>query len=270
MHWFTNRTILKDANGIRATATDAHDQLDATIEHVSAMIEDYLGYPVGPMVRTRYLTPRKPSESSRLYLDQPLLAVTTLRTDAQGNASYESTWSTAMYYLAPYDASGDSPPRPYWRIEARDSATSVFPVGITRGVELAGTWGLYDQRKTSTAVLGASGPNATQLTLEVRGASVLHPGQTLRIDTEQIFVQERASSGATGSLTVLRAQNGSPGASHASLAAIDYYTYPIVERAALYECQRHFLGKDTPMTDRGGMHPFTKRSLESLRTPLVG
>ena len=264
-HWLTNRTVLKDACGIPATATGDHDQLDAVIETVSHEIEDYLGYPVGPHERTRYLTPR---ETSRLRLDQPLVAVTTLRTDAQGDASYESTWSTAMYHLAPYDATGDSPPAPYWEIEARATSTSVFPAGINRGVELAGTWGLYDQRKSTTAILGTSGPNSTQLTLEVRGASSLHPGQTLRIDSEQIFVQERASSGATGSLTVLRGQNGSPAASHAALAAITYYGYPIVERAALYQAQREFIAKDTPMTAMGGLHPFVRHMLD--RTPRVG
>lgn len=282
-HVYTHRDAVKDACGIAASSTGDHDQIDASIEAASRLIDDWLGYPFGPQIETRLL---RATKSALLRLDKPLTAVTTLRTDAGGDGSYESTWSTAMYWLNPANATGESPPAPYWEIEQRVSATSVFPVGISRGVELAGTWGYYDRRENSSAVLSTTGGalDSTQSNLTVTFASALHAGQTIRVDEEQMFIQEVTASaaGAGGQMTVLRAQNGTTGATHATGAAIQTYRYPIVERAALYEAQRDFragLGLpaagspefvDSRQPQSADLSPTVRRMLAGFRRVNVG
>jgi hypothetical protein len=283
-NWYAHRDQLKDACSIAVSATGDHDQLDMCLETDSRLIDDWLGSHIYPRVETRFLTPR---ETQRLRLDRPLLAVTTLRTDAGGDASYESTWTTGMYYLNPANATGESPPQPFWEIEVRATSTSVFPEGISRGVELAGTWGWYDQRDNSSAVLSATGGalDATQTNLTVTFASALHPGQTLLVDQEQMFVSDVSSSGAGvgGVVTVERARNGTTGATHATGAAIQIYRYPIVERACLYQAQHDFRqGLADPVAggamfgESGRMpsaqvdlHPRVRAMLRGLRTPVV-
>lgn len=287
-NWYANLAQLKDACGLPATATGDEDQLRACLETASRLIDDWcnLAGHFYPQVATRYFTPL---DTQRLWLDRPLTAITALRTDAGGDGSYESTWTATSYYLNPPTATDASPPEPYTEIEVRQNSTIVFPARVRRGVELAGTWGWYDQRENSTAILSTTGggANATQLTLTVTGASSLYAGQTLLIDTEQIFVVEASASGAGvgGVLTVERGKNGTSGATHASGSAIQLYRYPIVERACLYQAQTDFRqGLADPAAGGAAfgqsgqwlpsaqvdLHPRVRAMLRKFRAPVVG
>lgn len=69
-----------------------------------------------------------------------LLSVTTLKTDEDGDRTYEVTWATTDYYLEPINAPLLG--RPYTRIEV-DSVNGDyrFPTSVQRGVQIAGSWG---------------------------------------------------------------------------------------------------------------------------------
>lgn len=66
----------------------------------------------------------------------PLLEVTTLKTDEDGDRTFETTWSdTRDYYLLPYDGP------PYTEIDVDlDNGLYNFPAG-QRTVEIVGYWG---------------------------------------------------------------------------------------------------------------------------------
>lgn len=69
-----------------------------------------------------------------------LISITTLKTDDDGDRTFETTWDAARdYYLDPVNA--PNVPKPYSRIEV-DSANGRygFPPG-PRAVEVIGTWG---------------------------------------------------------------------------------------------------------------------------------
>ena len=283
-NFYVHRGDLKSALSIRASATADHALLDTAAEAISRLIDDYVGYHFYPASGTRYYTPIK---GTYLSLDYPLLNVDAIQTSSNGGSTYGSTMTSNDYYLAPYNATEESPRRPWWGIEIRPTATSsgaVFPM-ITRGARILGTWGYYDERVTSTAVLATGVANATVTTITLTGATSLHPGQTIRIDDEQMFVEysPTTSTGAhTSGVTVKRAQNGTPGATHASGTAIQIYTYPIVGQAAKYQAQQDYRVKDAPMgampaqpfgTERptmaGGLHPFTRRMLDGFRKPVI-
>lgn len=279
-NYYVTRHQLRDAIGLPASATGDNDQLGMTLEDVSRLIDDYLGYHVYAAVETRYFKPR---ETMRLHLDRPLLAVTALRTDSSGNASYGTTMATTQYDLAPDNATSESPPRPFWDIELRASSTGVFPAGVRRGVELVGTWGLFDQRATSTATL-ATDIGTTATTFEVNGATALHPGHTIRLGGEDMFVLRSpvtATAGTASNIVVERARNGSTAATHSSATGIQVYQYPLVDRAALYQAQEDFrrgladpsaggagFGESGRLAGNADLHPAVRRMLN--RVPVVG
>jgi hypothetical protein len=75
-----------------------------------------------------------------LVLVEDLLTVTTLKTDADGDRTYESTWAATDYDLEPYNAARLSPARPYTRIVTAPNGVYTFP-NIRKGIEIAGSWG---------------------------------------------------------------------------------------------------------------------------------
>ena len=121
--------------GVSDTADDA--VLEAVVESVSRAIDDFCGRRFYAATQTRYFTALR---ADRLLVDD-LLSVTTLKTDDDGDGTYETTWTAADYYLAPYNAQLESVPRPYWRIEVSEGGDYTFPCDVRRGVEIAGSWG---------------------------------------------------------------------------------------------------------------------------------
>lgn len=68
-----------------------------------------------------------------------LISVDTLKTDEDGDRTFETTWGSTDYYLAPINAA--SVPKPYSHIEADGvNGRYWFPSHI-KGVEVVGTWG---------------------------------------------------------------------------------------------------------------------------------
>lgn len=275
-NWYTNRDAVKDALGIPATATGDHDQIDTAIEAVSRLIDDYCGMPMFPRQATRYL---ETSDADCLYLDEPLRAVATLKTDLNGDGTYETTWTTSDYWLEPANATAGSPPRPYWRVETRMTGAQAFPTDQRRGIEIAGTWGYFDETRLTTATL-ATAANSTVGTLGLNGATSVHPGQTLKIGSEQIYVREVDVTAS--SIAVDRAVNGSSGAAYSSGQALSIYEYPILGQAALYQAGQDFRSAGMPMgvaggepfgvqtmRAQGGLHPFVRRMLEPFRKPVT-
>ncbi len=286
-NWYAHRDQVKAALSIPATATDKHALLDAAIEGVSREIDRHIQAQFYPSSGTRYYRAR---ESMRLDLDYPLLAIDSITLDTDGDSSYESTLGSTSYYTLPDNATAQSPRQPIWAIEVRDGAgaTAVFPPGIQRGVKITGTWGWYDER-TETTAKPATGISAAATVWDMAGASNLHPGQTVRVDSEQVTVVSNALSGSataatSGQITVQRAMNGTTGATHSSNSTMSIYGYPIVERAALYQAEMDYRAQEAPLgvvtgdmgggqalrTVAGGLHPFLRRLLdENFRTPVV-
>lgn len=289
-NWYVTRNALKTSLGMLGTATAKHDELDDVIEAVSRLIDDYLGFHAFPASGTRYYTP---TESNRLYLDFPLVNVDAIQTTSDGS-TYGTTMTTLDYFLRPYNATEMSPTQPWWEIEINENTTStggVFPTGIQRGVRVLGTWGYFDEREEVT-VSPASGVsiNATQTTMQLTNSSLLYAGQTIRMGTEQIFLtsvpKTNGSDTATNSdvVTGIRARNGTTGATHSSNSTVSIYRYPIIGQAALYQTGQDFRTKDAPLgipgadilggaavrvSAQAGLHPFTRRMLDSFRTPVA-
>lgn len=278
---YVDRTELKTALGIPATTTGDHLTLDRVAESVSRRFDRHVGFPFAPTYQARDFTAK---HTQRLMLDVPLLAVESIRTSSDGGSTYGTTLAATDYYLAPYNASMESPPRPYWEIESTPNATAGL-VTHQRGVRITGTWGYYDQRRPSSATLATAIATGTT-TIELNFATAVHVGQLLLMGGERMQVTRTPGSASgvhTSTVDVLRGQNGTSGVAHSCGTGIEVYEYPTVGAAALYQAQMDYRALDAPLGTAGGqpfgeqrvnapggLHPFVERDLEQFRKPTAG
>ena len=267
---YTTRDDVKDRLDIGDTVDDA--ALDLIIEAVSREIEHWTGRRFQPVTQTRYYTAHC---GWRLAVDD-LLSVTTLKTDEDGDRTYERTWAGTDYELWPWNAPNDFPARPYTSIQTTPNGNYSFPTG-GRAVEIAARWGYSDVRVTSTATL-AEDLDASETGVDVSSGTVFKVGQTLRLDSEDMEI----SAISTNTLTVTRGANGSTAATHSNGAAISVYTYPIVGEAALHQVMLHMQARGAGISGtlgssefgapirQVGLHPFVTRALQRFRLPVVG
>lgn len=120
------------------TVPAEHDALlENLITAASRAIDDHTGRRFYAATDTRYYTA---TNAYCLDLADDLRTVTTLKTDEDGDRTYEITWDSADdYYLAPYNAATDG--RPYSSIEVdRVNGDYTFPSTV-RGIQIVGSFG---------------------------------------------------------------------------------------------------------------------------------
>ena len=275
-NWYVSIPDAKRALSIPVTSTADDGTLGIVIEGVSRLLDDYAGMPLYAHVATKYFTVR---ESECLDLDQPFTAITSVRTDVGGAASYDTTLSSTCYWPTgaggDYNARSASPPRPYWELHRRQNASGSFPSGVDRGVEITGTWG-YTNQTRSLAATAATAWTATATSLEANVASALYPGYTLLVDSEQIYVKDTGT--ASNLVNVDRGVNGTSAAAHTSATPISVYEYPVISEACRFQVSLTWRARDmsgyggdngvAARTPAGGLHPFTKSQL-SMRAPVA-
>ena len=135
-----DQNLTTEAAGDTVTIALAGDYFDDdTLENVimaaSRHIDDLTHRWFYSDTQTRYYTPELPD---LLYVDD-LLTVTTLKTDEDGDGTYETTWTATTHYnLLPYNASTDG--KPYTMIERAYNGSYSFPL-LKRSVQLVGSFG---------------------------------------------------------------------------------------------------------------------------------
>lgn len=208
---------------------------------------------------------------SRLRLRDDLLSVTsiTIRGSTAATATTTLVADTDYYLL---DANGGYGAAPYRTVLLHRQGVSAFGSGF-RVTDIAGTWGYVDERVVSaTTVASGLASDATVTTFTTSASPTIYPGNTLRIESEQLYVT--AVSGTTA--TVVRGVNGTTAATHANASAISVYRYP---RAVVDTATRLFLRRwkardaGADGTDGGGDVPgVTPRESEDtiIRRGLFG
>jgi hypothetical protein len=213
---------LKRAVGESATTNDA--SLLAAAEDASRYLDGECHRKFFSQTATRYFTARNPT---CLNVDD-ILSVTTLKTDQDGDRTYETTWQTTDFDLS---AGGDFNAYPYWQLTTTPLSSYWFP-RFARGVEITGLWGYGDGTANPWLATAITITVATTTGLTLTASSATNPfaaGQTLLVGTEQVYLT--AVSGAT--LTAERAVNGTTAATHAA-AVTTIAQYPrLIARAAL-------------------------------------
>jgi hypothetical protein len=231
---YVGRSTVKSRLGITDTNDDT--AIDSVIESVSRQIDQFCNRRFFAAIETRYFTAR----SGVMCPVDDLLSVTTLATDDNADRTYSNSWAATDYELEPVNAALKSPPQPYTSIVVTPNGVEAFGTD-RRAVKVVGLWGYYDQRTTSTATL-AEDLDTSETAVDVSSGTAFEVGQTIRVDTEQMYI----SAISTNTLTVTRAVNGTTAAAHSNGAAISVYQYPVISEVALLQATRLFRRKDAP------------------------
>lgn len=186
-NWYCSREQVKTA--AQVGGTDKHVQIDRIIEAESRRIDRSTRRIFIPKTQTRLYRWPLPGndDSDTLWLDFDLLSITTFQTKAQD--ATPTTIPAADYFLEP-QAFGP----PYNRIEIDSSSTSAFESGDTpqRSISILGSWGYSaDTRSVGTVVSGLAS-DAAATSMVCSDGSLIDVGDTLLIESEQVFVSNRA------------------------------------------------------------------------------
>lgn len=186
-NWWTTREAVKRAAGVNGAEKDA--QVDRIIEAMSREMERRTRRFFIPRTETRlYRWPqRRPGQSDILWLDQDLISVTTLQTKAQDASP--TTIASTDYFVEPNNTGP-----PYDRIEIDQSSTAAFEAGDTpqRSMSVAGSWGYSADTRSGGTVSSGLASDATATSMLCGNASLIDVGETLLIESEQVFVSDRS------------------------------------------------------------------------------
>ena len=217
MNCYATLNDVKADLGITATSEDTN--ILRYIEAVSRAIDRYCSRRFYVGTETRYQTPARVFDTTKLMFDDDLLSVTTFSADSEGDGTYDGeTWTeNTDYWLQPFNV--------FPKLGAILTAFGNYGFVVTdRYIKVVGNWGYGDGRSatpyvSASANLTATDGSTTAPTVSAIGG--IKVGHTLLVESEQIYVS--AISGTT--LTVRRGMNGTSGASHAAKAAY-IYEYP--------------------------------------------
>ena len=119
--------------------TDAVDDtlLATVLDEASRDIDNYCGriFYQTAAGTVRYYMARRSDE----LLIADCVSLTEVATDADGDRTYEDTWTATDYDLLPENAAADS--EPYTTIAVAPGGDYGFPSGVRKGVKLTGVWG---------------------------------------------------------------------------------------------------------------------------------
>mgnify|MGYP001592050450 FL=1 len=187
-NWYCGRRAVKVAAGINGG--DQDPIVDRLIEAASRRIDQETRRRFIPETATRlYRWPHRLTAPTIFWLDQDLLSVTTLLAKAQDTTP--TTIATADYFLEPQSLGP-----PYNRIEIDLSSSAAFEAGDTpqRSISVAGTWGYGNSTKAGGTVASGLASDATATTFVCSNSALIDVGDTLLIQSEQLFVSGMASA----------------------------------------------------------------------------
>jgi hypothetical protein len=185
--------------------------------------------------------------TTRLILDDDVYSITSLDVDTDGSYTYASnfnltaTTSQVDAFTYPLNVT------PITRLEANpQGAYGHFGAGFRKAVKITGVFGYgNDYPETTPSLIGDSvavGFNSTAASMTVSNGGLFSAGQTLKIDSEQVYVFKNPTG---NSVPIQRGVNGTTAAAHLTVA-ISVYKYPkAITKAVLIYAMRIWKRKES-------------------------
>ena len=156
-----------------------------------------------------------------------LLSITTIKTDEDGDGTFENTLATTDYIEYGHGIEDALNVYPRTRLEiSHDSDYGSFASSVKKGVRIEGVFGYGDGISATPYVvdttLTAAISSTTATTCTVTAVTNLSAGNTILIDSEQMYIY----SISTLTLTVERGVNGTTAATHSNSVSLYIYQYP--------------------------------------------
>ena len=246
---YADLTTFKSSGVLNITATGYDTRLRELLETISRFIDRYCNRHFYILVETR-----KFDGDGSAKLNVPdLISVTTLKSDDNKDRTFETTWAATDYLLYPTNASPSKVwGRPYTRVlvDVEAGSKSSFPAGM-QALEINGKWGFREVTEDSAADINEGAQfSATDTTLTVTDGSKFAVGQTMLIESEQLYI----TAISTNDLTVTRGVNGTTAAAHNDGKDISIYRYPAsIAQACLIQASRIWKRKDSGFSTRVGL-----------------
>lgn len=160
---------------------------------------------------------------SIILLDDWLLTPTTVTAYSDSARTTSQTLTegyAADYLLEPYNSS------PKHTLKLTENTTKTLSAG-QQTLSIAGVWGWQNVR-AGAGTLAAALSDTTGTTVTMTAGHAVETGNTILVDSEQMYVAAVAGN----SLTVVRGVNGTTAATHLTSAAVSVYQHP----ADVVEC----------------------------------
>ena len=215
---YATLTELKNILGVTSTTDDV--PMRKILEAASRSIESYCNRRFYSTSETKYF-----NGAVTLWISD-LLSITTLKTDEDGDATFENTLATTDYILYGGGLEDSLNLFPKTRIEISENSNySSFASGIKKGVQIAGVWGYGDGTSATpyvTDTTTAEAIDAGETAIDITSATNLSAGHTILVESEQMYI----TSISTNTITVEKGVNGTIDAAHDTAKTIYYYRYP--------------------------------------------
>lgn len=256
MGYGTYCTIADVKNVLGITATTDDTMIRKMCEAASRSIDKYTNRYFHTSSETKYF------DGGRILWVPDLLSINAsgLKTDEDGDATYENTFATTDYHLYSDDSDNALNVYPKTRIEINPNGDySSFASGVKKGVQIAGIWGHGDGISATPYVIDAyitSALASGATAISVAAVTNLSAGNLILIDSEQFYIY----SIATLALTVEPGVNGTTKSAHDSGKYIYIYQYPAEVRQACIDLASAFYqnrGKQGMYSERIGDYSYT-------------
>lgn len=224
---------LKRVLNNEAANTAEHSRLLAGIEGISRAIDDHCGVQFYNQTATRYPPPSArycdANEWGReLLLPWPVVSLSEVKVDDDGDDTFELTLAASADYFLEAEGA-NSRGEPYWRLRLNSNGTQItrWPRDRRR-VRLTGVFG-WPLKQLATGLTGTlTTTSDTTITTSAAADSLIYPGDTILMGSEQMDVTAVSST----TVTVERGINGTTAATY-SAVAITVLTYPAaIQQAA--------------------------------------
>ena len=227
-NWYATREAVKRA--VRSNGSENDEAIDRLIEAASRDVENMTHRWFIPRTQTRlFKWPGTYGLGDILWVDADLISVTTLQTKAQDSSP--TTIASSDYFLEPNNFAP-----PYNRIEIDISSSAAFESGDTsqRSISVAGSWGFSNDTVSVGTVASGLDSDATATSMVASNSSLtsgVNVGDTLLIESEQVFVSEKTSAALAsivldGALTASKSENvtvdgGTHGINNGEIVQVD-------------------------------------------------
>jgi hypothetical protein len=210
---------LKGILGVTSTTDDT--VMRKILESASRSIDSYCNRTFVTKTATKYF-----DGGYSLWLPD-LLSVTTLKTDEDGDGTYENTLTTDDYILygVGLEDKLNTYPKTELVINYNLGDYGSFASGVQKGVEVAGVWGYGDGISATPYISDTTTSealDASETGVDVTSATNLSAGQLILVESEQMYIYSVSSQ----TLTVERGVNGTTAATHDTAKTIYIYQYP--------------------------------------------
>ena len=253
MNTYITLTVLKSDGGLDIDGTGDDTRLLALLGAVSRAEDRWSNR----HFYSRTGTLKFDGDGGTLLIVPDLISIdgSGLKEDDTLDGTFNAVWATTDYLLRPSNADPTTrlnpQSRPYTSIEVNpksNGSKDAFTKG-QESVQVAGEWGYWRHLATATETLNQVTSAGTTGVLRT-GGTVIEPGHTIRVDTEQMFI----SSASGTALTVIRAVNATVAATHGTAAVIEYYEYPDpVREVCLIETGKLWRRKDSSFASSVGI-----------------